>query len=310
MGLIAAFLNPLAFAASGPTPEEATSAIVRGVTRTVGNEIDEFVTEALRNNLVGLPLDLAALNLARGRDTGIPTLNEARREFFAANQQIGDANMKPYTSWADFVQSLKHPESLINFIAAYGTHSTITMCDHHGRQARRAAALFWAARVINADGARADVQREPTGSTSSTAPAPGPMAANGVTITGVDDIDFWIGGLAEEQMPFGGLLGSTFNFVFENAARSAAERRPLLLPVAHCGPEFRHRAGEELVRPAGDAEHQRDASAGAISSRRRTSSWRPTRPTSSMKASATPTPPAASASSRRGRTASSERRMT
>ena len=75
LGLIAAFLNPLAYAASGPTPEEATGAIVRGVTRQVGNEIDEFVTEALRNNLLGLPLDLAAINLARGRDTGIPSLN-------------------------------------------------------------------------------------------------------------------------------------------------------------------------------------------------------------------------------------------
>src|SRR6185312_4121326 len=73
IGLIAAFLNPLAYAASGPTPEQATGAIVRGVTRTVGNEIDEFVTEALRNNLVGLPLDLAALNLARGRETGVPS---------------------------------------------------------------------------------------------------------------------------------------------------------------------------------------------------------------------------------------------
>jgi hypothetical protein len=39
--------------------------------------------------------------------------------------------------------------------------------------------------------------------------------ANGVTTTGVDAIDFWIGGLAEAQMPFGGLLGSSFNFVFE-----------------------------------------------------------------------------------------------
>src|SRR5215813_1159804 len=57
LGLIAAFLNPLAYAASGPTPAEATGAIVRGVTRTTGNEIDEFVTEALRNNLLGLPLD-------------------------------------------------------------------------------------------------------------------------------------------------------------------------------------------------------------------------------------------------------------
>src|SRR6185312_9500739 len=34
--------------------------------------------------------------------------------------------------------------------------------------------------------------------------------------TGLNDIDLWIGGLAEEKMPFGGMLGSTFNFVFEN----------------------------------------------------------------------------------------------
>jgi hypothetical protein len=33
--------------------------------------------------------------------------------------------------------------------------------------------------------------------------------------TGVNDIDLWIGGLAERQMPFGGMLGSTFGFVFE-----------------------------------------------------------------------------------------------
>ena len=55
---------------------------MRGITRQAGNEIDEFVTEALRNNLVGLPLDLPAINLARGRDTGVPTLNQARAEFY------------------------------------------------------------------------------------------------------------------------------------------------------------------------------------------------------------------------------------
>src|SRR6185437_6057246 len=107
-------LNPLAYPTSGPPPEQATGAIVRGVARTVGNEIDEFVTEALRSNLLGTPLDLAVLNIARGRDTGIPPLNEARREFYAA---ISDPELKPYTSWADFVQHIKHPESLINFIA-------------------------------------------------------------------------------------------------------------------------------------------------------------------------------------------------
>ena len=37
-----------------------------------------------------------------------------------------------------------------------------------------------------------------------------------MTTTGLDDVDLWIGGLAEEQFPFGGFLGSTFNFVFEN----------------------------------------------------------------------------------------------
>ena len=32
---------------------------------------------------------------------------------------------------------------------------------------------------------------------------------------GLNLVDLWIGGLAEEIMPFGGMLGSTFNFVFE-----------------------------------------------------------------------------------------------
>ncbi|MGS7013746.1 peroxidase family protein, partial [Pseudomonas aeruginosa] len=81
--LIEALLNPLEFTASGPTPEAAAGAIVRGMTRQEGNAIDEFVTDALRNNLLGLPLDLATLNIARGRDTGVPSLNAARREFYA-----------------------------------------------------------------------------------------------------------------------------------------------------------------------------------------------------------------------------------
>jgi Ca2+-binding RTX toxin-like protein len=35
------------------------------------------------------------------------------------------------------------------------------------------------------------------------------------SVTGLDNIDLWIGGLAEKQNLFGGLLGSTFNFIFE-----------------------------------------------------------------------------------------------
>ena len=57
VGLIDAFLNPVMFDAAG-TADVAAGAIIRGMTRQVGNEIDEFVTSALRNNLLGLPLDL------------------------------------------------------------------------------------------------------------------------------------------------------------------------------------------------------------------------------------------------------------
>jgi hypothetical protein len=78
IGLIEAFLNPLEFAASGSTENEAAGAIVNGMVHQRGNALDEFVTESLRNNLLGLPLDLAALNIARGRDTGAPGLNGAR----------------------------------------------------------------------------------------------------------------------------------------------------------------------------------------------------------------------------------------
>ncbi len=74
LGLVEAFLNPLSFydyndatGTSNLTPVEAAGAVVRGITRTRSNEIDEFVTGVLQNNLLGLPLDLGALNIARGR---------------------------------------------------------------------------------------------------------------------------------------------------------------------------------------------------------------------------------------------------
>ena len=89
-----------------------------GLSDQVGNEIDEFVTDTLRNNLLGLPLDLPTLNMARARSEGIPSLNNVRRQIFAATN---DGQLAPYTNWVDFGLALKHPESLVNFVAAYGT---------------------------------------------------------------------------------------------------------------------------------------------------------------------------------------------
>src|SRR5262245_40672513 len=283
LGLIAAFLNPLAYAASGPTPEEATGAIVRGVTRTVGNELDEFVTEALRNNLLGTPLDLAVLNLARGRDTGIPSLNEARREFYAmtSNNDVGDSNMKPYTSWVDFMQHLKHPESLINFIAAYGTHAALMDPDVDTLAEKRAVAaalvLGGSADIKSPDGSflrtftadendRLDFLNS-TGAYQNILAGPDKILGtaddvhdvNGVTTTGVDLIDFWVGGLAEQQTPFGGLLGSTFTFVFENQLENLqnGDRFYYLSRTAglNFGTELENSTFSQLVMANTDATH-------------------------------------------------------
>jgi hypothetical protein len=43
----------------------------------------------------------------------------------------------------------------------------------------------------------------------------GPFMFQSATTSGLDNVDFWVGGLAERQAVFGGLLGSTFNFIFE-----------------------------------------------------------------------------------------------
>ncbi|NNG24693.1 peroxidase family protein [Telluria aromaticivorans] len=207
IGLIQAFLNPVEFNREGGKEGEATAIadIIRGMSRQVGNEIDEFVTGALRNNLVGLPLDLAALNIARGRDTGEPSFNEARAAFY---EMTGDAQLKPYTSWADFAPHLKNPASIINFIASYGKHGTIT--SESTLAGKRAAATLLVMNDIDISG---DSEKEK-------APEDrldflnGTGAWKGIE-TGLNDVDFWIGGLAEAKLEFGGMLAPTFNFVFE-----------------------------------------------------------------------------------------------
>ncbi len=217
--LLEAFLNPPSFQAGGLTPQQATGDVMRGMSDQVGNEIDEFVTEALRNELLGLPLDLATINMARGRDAGIPRLNEARRQFFA--QTRGNSALRPYANWIDFGLELKHPESLINFVAAYGLHPTITDATTLVDK-RAAAALLVAGDTQNPDtpedavafmnGIRTTITDPVTGEVTETGNW---VNQGGRTTTGLDDVDFWVGGLAEKQSPFGGLLGPTMNFVFE-----------------------------------------------------------------------------------------------
>lgn len=186
--LLDAFLNPTAFATApdGTALSAADSAggILKGLANQTANGIDEFVTDTLRNQLLGLPLDLAAINLARARDTGVPSLQTARETFY---NDSGDSQLEPYSSWEDFRLSMKNPESIGNFLAAYANHASVT------------------------DATTLDAKRNAGQALAQDAAFMAAPAAE----TGVNDIDLWMGGLAEKPYIFGGMLGSTFNHVFE-----------------------------------------------------------------------------------------------
>ncbi len=211
--LIEAFLNPQMFAATGANMAEIVANIVRGAVQSVGNEMDEFVVPALQTNLLGLPLDLAAINIARGRETGVKSLNEVRKELYG---DYGLADLKPYTSWIDFAQHIKHPESIINFIAAYGTHPAIAAATTLAEKRAVATAIVTG---IDAEWTHFETGAVSLVSAASFTDRIDFLTAKGAYATtalgGMNNVDFWIGGLAEELNEFGGMLGSTFNFVFE-----------------------------------------------------------------------------------------------
>ncbi|QNJ25849.1 hem peroxidase family protein [Synechococcus sp. SYN20] len=185
--------DPINGVAKTLTSTEAAASILRGMTTQQGNAIDEFVTSPLRSNLLGMPLDLATINIARGRELGIPKLNETRRQFFEATD--GNSSLTPYSSWADFGGHLKHYDSLLNFVAAYGTHSSIEQAETNTEKRTAAAALI--------EGSNADARDF--------------MLAQGdyADRAGVDDIDLWIGGLAERPEDAVKTFGTTFALVFE-----------------------------------------------------------------------------------------------
>ncbi|NOT64906.1 MAG: heme peroxidase [Methylotenera sp.] len=185
-----AFLNPALFA------EKGAASIAMGMTHQQMNEVDELLTPAMNTGLLGQPLDLAAINIARGRDIGLPTLNDFREAI----------NLTRYVSWADFGNNMVHPESLVNFIAAYSFDGDLA----------KAQAI-----IGLEDGSIAETISNPDPLGTPTIPNP---AAMGFTVSqaidflsggdlGFNHIDTWLGGLAEVHI-MGGLLGETFNAVF------------------------------------------------------------------------------------------------
>lgn len=180
-----AFLNPALFA------EKGAASIALGLTHQQMNEIDELLTPAMNQGLLGQPLDLAAINIARGRDIGLPTLNDFR-------EGVGLAR---YTSWSDFGNHMVHPESLVNFIAAYSFDGDVAMA-----QAIIDAELGVPAALASILGLTEDEAYNYAIDFLS-----GDLSKAGAD--GFNHIDTWLGGLAEVHV-MGGLLGETFNLVF------------------------------------------------------------------------------------------------
>ena len=134
LGLFDAFFSPSELTNGG-----GVDGLVRGLAGNSGQQIDENIVDDVRNLLfanIGTGSDLAALNIVRGRDHGIPTLNDMR-------VALG------LTPFADFSELTSDPILAAQFAEVYAS---------------------------------------------------------------IDDVELWIGGLAEEKVP-GSQLGSTFHAI-------------------------------------------------------------------------------------------------
>ena len=178
--LEAAFLQPGKFADVGP------ASIIMGMERQQSNEIDEFITPALQQGLLGQPLDLATINIARGRDLNIPNLNAFR-------EAIG---FTAYSDWLDFNANMIHPDNLVNFITAYSFDGDVA----HAKAILDAYHSGMTASYTTSAGAMTSI---------TAAEASAWLHSN----KDIDKVDLWLGGLAEVHVS-GGVLGETFDAVF------------------------------------------------------------------------------------------------
>lgn len=228
------FLNPAGYAEVGPT------AVALGMSRQVANELDQFVTPALQQRLLGQPQDLAAINIARGRDLGLPTLNQLRRalsggmqsQLVSLQSQIaarpGDktlqqtydktialkASLAPYISWTSFANGLQYRETVADFMAAYALDGNVNAGKaiyEMGINGQSWSALTSDQQnaVLSLAGAGAPLE----GWTAATAKSKASQFVSSSGNNAYESIDAWSGGIAEKHV-FLGQMGPTFDAIF------------------------------------------------------------------------------------------------
>ncbi len=242
--LISAFTNPQSY-----LPGITAGQIAQGSSDEVGMRIDEKIVDALRDNLLGQPLDLATLNLVRGRDSGQPTLNEMRAAVQPLAPVLLQATLNPYSSWTSFRDALKgtlddQNATVKNFMMAYAADDLFTK---FGAAARTAAGVAYSGTTTLAAWY---ALRESTILDDQTAYINGLKAAASAAFANAtwmgsgnnsnkdyNYIDAWIGGLAEREV-VGGMLGPLFDAVFamQNMALQGGDNFYYLGRVA--GTEF------------------------------------------------------------------------
>ena len=135
---------------------------------------------------------------------GMPSLNAMRTELYA---QTGLDILKPYTSWSDFGAHLLNPSSLKNFIMAYAGADLRTFYNSVNPVGEADFSVAEWATLRNTDWAAFKIK---LGQAADAALLDSSFMNGGNTR--FNDIDLYIGGLAEAKVA-GGMLGSTFDFI-------------------------------------------------------------------------------------------------
>ncbi len=233
--LLNAFLNPESY--NGNTAAD----LARGLTNQVGNEIDEWVTDTLRNHLVGQKLDLATANIVRGRDSGVASWNDTRASLY---QQASLVSLAPYQSWyevgahllhgqdtlKEFIEAYAHDDILTRFYAQLVATGSVLGTDVPATNSLAAWADFQLTHpdtkgTVGSDGTYANLNGGTggippvAGAYSKALSAAADLAIGDPTWMDVDGnqdfwtIDLWTGGLAEDKAQ-GSMLGTTMDCIF------------------------------------------------------------------------------------------------